>query len=164
VTIHEIFTVRKATPADAAGILACLAEAFAPYRDKYTPAGFEDTVLTCATLDQRMQAMVILVAEDGKGTVVGTVACGLMSPVEGHLRGMAVRSGWQGAGVAQRLLGCAESDLQARGCSQITLDTTIPLERAMRFYERNGYCRSGKVRDFFGMPLIEYVKRIAPDK
>jgi len=163
VTIHGIFTVRKATPADAAGILVCLAEAFAPYRDRYTQAGFEDTVLTRSTLDQRLRSMTVLIAEDAEGTVVGTVACGLMSPVEGHLRGMAVRSGWQGAGVARQLLGCAESELEARGCSRITLDTTIPLERAMRFYERNGYRRSGKVADFFGMPLIEYVKQVAPD-
>jgi hypothetical protein len=28
----------------------------------------------------------------------------------------------------------------------------------MRFYERHGYRRSGRISDFFGMPLIEYVK------
>jgi len=28
----------------------------------------------------------------------------------------------------------------------------------MRFYERHGYRRSGKIGDFFGMALIEYVK------
>jgi hypothetical protein len=28
----------------------------------------------------------------------------------------------------------------------------------MRFYEREGYRRSGTVTDFFGMPLFEYVK------
>jgi hypothetical protein len=30
----------------------------------------------------------------------------------------------------------------------------------MRFYERHGYRRSGRVQDFFGMPLIEYAKDI----
>ena len=44
------------------------------------------------------------------------------------------------------------------GCQRIALDTTQPLERAMRFYEKNGYQRSGKVSDLFGMPLVEYVK------
>jgi len=28
----------------------------------------------------------------------------------------------------------------------------------MRFYEKHGYRRSGKVSDFFGMPLVEYAK------
>jgi len=30
----------------------------------------------------------------------------------------------------------------------------------MRFYEKHGYRRSGKVSDFFGMPLVEYVKPV----
>ena len=29
---------------------------------------------------------------------------------------------------------------------------------AIRFYERNGYVASGRVGDFFGMPLYEYLK------
>jgi hypothetical protein len=40
---------------------------------------------------------------------------------------------------------------------RISLDTTEPLTRAMRLYEKNGFCRSGRVSDFFGMKLFEYV-------
>jgi GNAT superfamily N-acetyltransferase len=87
------------------------------------------------------------------------VACGKASEGEGHLRGMAVRSEWHGAGAAQALLEHAESELRAQGCWRVTLDTTLPLERAMRFYEKNGYRRSGRVTDFFGMRLIEYEKK-----
>ena len=58
------------------------------------------------------------------------------------------------------MLQAAESELRARGCRRVTLDTTQPLERAMRFYEKNGYRRSGNVGDFFGMPLFEYVKPV----
>ena len=39
-------------------------------------------------------------------------------------------------------------------------DTTEPLRPAVRFYERNGYRASGRVTDFFGMPIFEYVKRL----
>ena len=38
--------------------------------------------------------------------------------------------------------------------------TTEPLERAMRFYEKHGYRRSGRVTDFFGMTLHEWVKSL----
>jgi hypothetical protein len=31
----------------------------------------------------------------------------------------------------------------------------------MRFYEKNGYRRTGKITDFFGMLLIEYAKSFA---
>ena len=34
------------------------------------------------------------------------------------------------------------------------------LPRAIAFYEKNGYRRSGHVSDFFGMPLIEYFKKL----
>jgi hypothetical protein len=30
----------------------------------------------------------------------------------------------------------------------------------MCFYEKNGFRRTGKVTDFFGMPLIEYTKHL----
>ena len=92
--------------------------------------------------------------------VVGTFSCSQAGEHEGHLRGMAVRPEWQGVGVAAQLLQQVESELRDRKCSRVSLDTTEPLRRAMRFYERNGYHRSGKVTDFFGMALIEYIKAL----
>ena len=91
-------------------------------------------------------------------SVAGTIACNVVRAEEGHLRGMGVLPALRGAGMAAQLLSRAESELRSRGCTRITLDTTEPLQRAMRFYERHGYRRSGKVSDFFGMPLIEYQK------
>jgi ribosomal protein S18 acetylase RimI-like enzyme len=58
------------------------------------------------------------------------------------------------------LLQHAEAELARRGCARITLDTTEPLRRAMVFYEKHGYRRSDVTRDFFGMPLLEYVKEL----
>ena len=71
---------------------------------------------------------------------------------------MAVLPECQGYGIADQLLERVEAELM-KDCSRISLDTTEPLDRAMRFYERHGYRRSGKTQDFFGMTLIEYVKR-----
>jgi GNAT superfamily N-acetyltransferase len=90
---------------------------------------------------------------------VGTIACCISGQL-GHLRGMAVLPEWQGHSIAQQLLLQAEDDLHAAGCCRITLDTTAPLQRAMRFYERNGYRPSGNTTDFFGMPLYEFVKEL----
>jgi ribosomal protein S18 acetylase RimI-like enzyme len=75
---------------------------------------------------------------------------------------MAVAPAWQGGAVADQLLETIERELTSAGCSFVTLDTTAPLTRAIRFYERNGYTRSGAVSNFFGMPLYEYRKRLAP--
>ena len=104
--------------------------------------------------------MAVFVALDSTGHIVGTVGYNVPDRHEGHLRGMAVKPDQAGSGVAQQLMEAVEAELRARKCRRITLDTTRPLERAMRFYERNGFKPSGVVRDFFGMELVEYVKAL----
>jgi predicted N-acetyltransferase YhbS len=151
-------TIRQAAPRDAPAILYCLRIAFEPYRTSYTPGAFTDTVLTLETLRQRLSSMSVFVAVSEAGDIVGTIACRAMEAGEGHLRGMAVLPEWQGRGSAEQLLQTAEAELAARHCLRVTLDTTEPLLRAMRFYEKHGYRPSGGVTDFFGMPLHEYVK------
>jgi N-acetylglutamate synthase-like GNAT family acetyltransferase len=151
------FLVREATGDDVAGILECLRAAFAPFRARYTPGAFRDTVLTEEILRERMRRVKVFVTMGECGTVAGTIACSVSGDV-GHLRGMAVRPVLQGCGVAAKLLAVVENELRAARCSRITLDTTEPLARAVRFYRAHGYRASGRVRDFFGMLLYEYVK------
>lgn len=73
---------------------------------------------------------------------------------------MAVLPEWQGTAVASALLAAAEAELRNAGCKYVTLDTTMPLQRAIRFYERHGFAASGRVADFFGMELFEYTKQL----
>ena len=107
--------------------------------------------------------MIVLVARNEAGLIIGTIG-GVVRAPEGHIRGMAVVPSSQGTTVAGELLDAIEQELRAAGCSVATLDTTAPLTRAIRFYERNGYVRSGAVSDFFGMPLYEYRKRLDPSQ
>jgi ribosomal protein S18 acetylase RimI-like enzyme len=152
--------IRNATEDDRDGILECLRLAFAPYESSYTPGAYLDTALTSASLNWRLREMIIFVAAEDSGKIIGTVACQVVNHEEGHLRGMAVDPISQGAGVAKQLLGCAESELRNRGCTRVTLDTTEPLKRAIGFYVRNGFHATGKVTDFYGMPLFEYAKQL----
>jgi GNAT superfamily N-acetyltransferase len=153
------FEVRKGHQDDAKAILTCLGAAFEAYRHEYTPEAFRDTVPCAEMFQRRLQEMAVLVAV-AESRVVGTVGYQAHG-AEGHLRGMAVLPEWHGAGVASTLLHSAESELQKLGCKSATLDTTEPLRRAMRFYEKHGFQASGTVRDFFGMRLHEYSKRLA---
>ncbi len=137
----------RATLDDAEGILQCLRAAFEPYRTQYTPAAYEDTVLTDETVRQRIETMTVLVARNDVGLIVGTIS-GAARGAEGHIRGMAVAPSSRGGAVADRLLETIERELTAAGCSFVTLDTTAPLARASRFYERHGYVRSGAVSNF----------------
>jgi ribosomal protein S18 acetylase RimI-like enzyme len=156
------FCLRKASHDDARSILVCLQEAFSPYRDAYTPAAYRDTVLSPDLISERLSRMTVHVATDDAGEVIGTIGYHLVGMDEGHLRGMAVLPAWQGRGLADGLLTQVVDDLRERGCSRVSLGTTRVLERAIRFYERNGFRRSGKVEDFFGMELFEYARRIEP--
>jgi len=154
------YSIRNATIRDTDGILDCLRLAFEPFRCFYTKNAYEDTVLAPETIGQRLVLMQVYVAVTDTNKVIGTLACGLVDENEGHLRGMAVLPEWQGGGVAEALLKAAEMVLSARGCLTMSLDTSAPLQRAIRFYEKNGFRPTGKVTDFFGMPLYEYVKPI----
>jgi len=151
------FEIRPANEKDSTGILRCLSEAFEPYRKQYTAEAFGDTVLDPESLRTRMGTMHVIVAV-ASGEVIGTVAGSISHGGEGHLRGMAVLPQYKGSGIAAELLAAIEAWLRGRGCAQVTLDTTEPLLAAMKFYEKHGYARSGRVSDFFGMRLIEYAK------
>jgi ribosomal protein S18 acetylase RimI-like enzyme len=155
---RQDFAIRYASPEDVPAILQCLRSAFEPYRAQYTPQAYLDTVMTPDTLSERLRRMTVLVVTDTRENVIGTIGGTAVSTGEGHLRGMAVPPQYHGRGIAQLLLESMEKHLKGRGCARITLDTTEPLRRAMRFYEKNSYRRTGKITDFFGMPLIEYAK------
>jgi N-acetylglutamate synthase-like GNAT family acetyltransferase len=158
------FRIRKARLEDGGEILDCLAQAFAPYRVRYTPAGFADTVLTERTLRRRFREMTVLVAIDQSGGVIGTIAYRVAESGHGDVRGMAVGPAWQGSGVAKSLLDRAESDLRKLCCNIMTLCTTKPLQRAIRFYEKNGFQATEEVGFFFGMDLVSYRKDIGRSK
>jgi ribosomal protein S18 acetylase RimI-like enzyme len=138
-------------------ICTCLQSAFEPFRSQYTPDAFRDTVPTPEAIRQRLIDMKVYVASAADGEIVGTIASTIAGE-EGHLRGMAVNPAWQGHGIAEKLLLTAEKDLLASGCTRVNLDTTIPLQRAIRFYQKNGFVPTGRVSDFFGMPLYEFTK------
>src|SRR5207247_9318070 len=86
--------VRRATAGDADGILDCLQTAFEPYRQRYTPEGFKDTVLGPDTVHERLHSMSVFVAVTDAGAVVGTIGWQIISPEEGHLGGMAAMPEW----------------------------------------------------------------------
>jgi ribosomal protein S18 acetylase RimI-like enzyme len=157
------FQIRKADADDGPAILDCLAAAFADYRNQYTADAYADTVLDSQTVQQRLSEMCVFVAVS-EGKVVGTIGCGVhgsdRNGTEGHLRGMAVLPEWQGKELASALLQAAEAQLLKDGCNRVTLDTTKPLTRAIRFYERHGFSPSGRITDFFGMSLYEYAKSL----
>jgi hypothetical protein len=104
--------------------------------------------------------MCVFVAASQAGEIAGTVACNVIKTGEGHVRGMAVTQ--NGTALVWRV-SCFVRWRQSCSAGNVllaSLDTPTPLQRATRFYKKHGYRRSGKVTDFFGMELFEYVKEL----
>lgn len=158
VTPPAAVSIRPATAKDASAVTKCLQLAFESHRGGYTPDAYRETTLTPDLYRERLASMTILVAVADKNLVVGTLAFQVIAEGEGHLRGMAVLPAWQGTGVADELLAAAERKLRGGGCLHVSLDTTEPLTRAVRFYEKHGYRSTGRVTSFFGMAVFEYAK------
>ena len=156
----SLICIRRAGPSDTDGVLECLRLAFEPYRDRYTHEALLDTVMSADTIARRFNEMCVLVAANEDGQIVGTIGYKVDDGHEGHIRGMAVTPTHLGSGVATRLLEAVETALRQEGCLLVSLDTTEPLQRAVRFYERNGFSFSGASSDFFGMRLLELTKRL----
>ena len=152
-------SIRRAATADLPDVRQCLVDAFEPYRADYSAEMFENTVPSVAGLEKRASEMTIWIATSADRTV-GTIAAGVEDSHVGHLRGMAVMSEFHGRGVALQLLRTAETELRNLGCVTVTLDTTAPLHRAMAFYEKQGYRRSGARHPMLGMELIEFRKTL----
>ena len=151
-------SVQKATSADTTGILSCLSAAFEVYRNSYTPAAFVDTILTPETIKGRLQEMTIFVATEKSGEIVGTIACSIVNPEEGHIRGMAVLPASQGTGVAARLLAHAEAHFRGRNCKRISLDITLPLDGAFHFTKDAVSFRQARSGTFLACPCMNMSK------
>ena len=104
-----------------------------------------------------MVHMKVYVAITSNGEIVGTIASGMK---EKRVTCEAWLFALDGKG-AVLLNSCfiqPRTIYSPAGCKRVTLDTTAPLERAIRFYRKNGFVPTGGVTDFFGMPLYEYAK------
>ncbi|MFX1494890.1 MAG: GNAT family N-acetyltransferase [Promethearchaeota archaeon] len=153
------YTIRLATIKDAKAVHEVLLAAFEDYRSFYSPEGFTDTILSEQRAKDRIKEMKVYLAVDQHGKIIGTIGWQKLNKDEGHIRGMGVIPSQQGRnGPAALLLRQVERDAQLENCKILTLDTTEILKRAQKFYEKNGYKRTGKTADFFGSIIYEFAK------
>jgi GNAT superfamily N-acetyltransferase len=102
---------------------------------------------------------VLLVAEDGSGTIVGTVQLIVSQPENQPHRAdvakMLVRRSARRRGVAQLLMQAIDVAARAAGKSVLVLDTVTGGD-AERLYERAGWQRVGAVPKYALMPTGEF--------
>ena len=70
-----------------------------------------------------------------------------------------VRTGNQKQGIGGQLL----NHLRGLTSGPVLIGTWADAAWAIRFYEKHGFRRSGRIGDFFGMELVEFVKTLPPE-
>jgi GNAT superfamily N-acetyltransferase len=102
---------------------------------------------------------VLVVAEDGKGQILGTVQLVLSMPDNQQHRGdiakMLVHSKARRRGIAQRLMAAIEDEARKEGRTVLVLDTVTGGD-AERLYERAGWQRVGVIPKYALMPAGEF--------
>ena len=157
--VHEV-EIRLAVPGDEEVIAGLIFEAFAPFRDQYTPDAFDYTAASTDRISERFAEGPIWIAYID-GEPVGTVS-GLPEEERFYIRSMAIRPTAQRGGVGQRLLETLESFASDAGYKKLYLYTTFVLPGAKRLYEKNGFyvLRETAPEEWFDMGGLEMEKEI----
>ena len=156
---HDV-EIRFAEPGDEAIISSLIFEAFAPFREHYTPEAFDYTTASADRIRERFAEGPIWLAYVG-GEPVGTVS-GLPEEERFYIRSMAIDPDVQRGGIGQRLLDTLEAFAHDAGYKKLYLYTTHVLPGAKRLYEKNGFyvVRETAPEEWYGMGGIEMEKEI----
>lgn len=148
-------------PGGAPKIHEVLCLAFEPYRRLYTPQAFADTVRTAEVFEERIVApdVDVLIAEREK-EIVGTVCAKVIESNELYFFSMAVKPEGAGKGVGHLLLERIESMAREKNCRAVSLETSPFLTRAITLYERFGFVKTGRERDYSGNTVLEMKKHL----
>ena len=165
-------TIRQATPADAEGMAATVAEGFASYRDfappDWTAPDRLEFALGIAVRLRSPHLRAWVAEQDGEqvGHVTFLPASESRVPIDdptlAHLEQLFVRPSHFGTGVAGRLLALATGEAREAGFARMRLATPVAHIRARRFYEREGWAPVGDVLtgEPIGLELQEYRVRL----
>ena len=157
--VHEV-EIRRAEPGDEEAIAELIFEAFAPFREEYTPDAFDYTAASVDRVRERFVEGPMWLAYIGE-EAVGTVS-GLPEEERFYIRSMAIKPSVQRRGIGQWLLETLESFAVEARYKKLYLYTTFVLPGAKRLYEKNGFyvLRETLPEEWFGMGGLEMEKKL----
>ena len=147
----EDYQIRRAGPADHAGVSRELAEYFAFLGEEVDAAGLDHDVADWqGEYDGAVGVMLVVV--DPTGEVVGTAAVRRLAPEVAELKRMWLRPACRGRGLADRLMARVLEEARALGGLTLRLDSESRLEAAVRLYRRYGF---REIADYNGNPRAD---------
>ena len=153
--------IRRANIDDVQAIYETIFEAFESYKKYYTREAYEMTVISHIEIEKRIRSnkKEILVAVYNN-EVVGTATIKIGDKNNIHIQSMAVRPEYQEKGIGLCILEEINKLAQKKGCKTVSLECFHPLRKAISLYEKCGFNRTGKTRDYYGVKIFEMLKDI----
>jgi ribosomal protein S18 acetylase RimI-like enzyme len=160
--------IREATPADASEIAAVAEEA---WHEVHAPIIGKQRTEAFLTRYYDTESLREVIDSDGWSTHVADAGDELAGFVSGgpdderpdlfYLNRIYLRRAYWGNGIGSRLLGAFERDVATRGYGEMSLRVMVENDRAVQFYERNGFERHEKLYDEeVGTDSYVYVKEL----
>lgn len=145
----ENFLVRIATLADVAQLtpMRC-----ALWPESSAPHHAAELAAVLSGASQRIYPLMVFVAEENNGNVVGFLEANLRSAADGcdeklpvgYVEGWFVVESKRGQGVGAALLQAAEAWARAQGCVEMASDTSIGNHLSQRVHEASGFTVSAR--------------------
>jgi N-acetylglutamate synthase-like GNAT family acetyltransferase len=156
---YKNLTFRKARIQEIKDVLLVLSKAFEPYKKYYTNDAFNATVLTPNVMKDRIlnkkyEIFVVLINKQ----IIGTVSLSMKDKDQLYIRSMAVHPDYQKRGVGLFILKKINELTIGKNIKTISLDTSKPLKRAIKFYKNFGFKFTGIIKDFYGNEIYEMKK------
>ena len=159
--MSNIIIKRTQNNHDAPLVHNILLEAFEPYKAQYTEGAFNATVVSTENMKQRIAAnefevLIALCDND----LAGTVSIKMQDEGDLYIASMAVKPAYYGKGIGFKMLEKAEGIALDKHCISLSLETSAPLINAISLYEKFGFERTGKSRDYYGVAIFEMRKNL----
>jgi GNAT superfamily N-acetyltransferase len=146
--VAEDYQIRRAGPADHAGVVRELAEYFRFLGEEVDAAGLDHDVADWQA-EYDGAAGVMLIVVDPAGEVVGTAAVRRLAAEITELKRMWLRPDHRGRGIAARLMDRVLDEARILGGRVLRLDSEARLAAAVRLYRRYGF---QEIADYNGNP------------
>jgi ribosomal protein S18 acetylase RimI-like enzyme len=155
------FVICPAKISGAENIQNLLWNSFEPYRKFYPKEAFHATVISKDEIIERIKnpeisVLVALLNEK----IVGTASIYSKNQNCLHIATMAVNPNFQKKGIGYQILEFISDIARKNNVLKLSLETSRPLKRAIAFYKKYGFVKTGKKRDYFGIEVFELIKEV----